>query len=223
MLRVLFATVVIAVAASLPASAQEKWSGFYLGGNGGYGFGQSSTESPDSVFNPASFPPGGSGKISFHPKGAVYGAQVGFNAQTGQFVYGVEFERSLANVEKSYAVGTNVAKADYEGVSSVTGRLGLTSGNVLFYVKGGYAFANITNFAIDNADTIDNTTVSRTARGLTLGAGVEFKLTGAWSARGEFQHYDFNDAHSTNSDTDRYTHKNTLDVVKFGLNYRFGP
>src|SRR5262245_46457027 len=48
------------------ASAQERWSGFYLGGHGGYGWGNSSTSSDDDVFNEDVFS-FGAGSISSDP------------------------------------------------------------------------------------------------------------------------------------------------------------
>src|ERR1700719_1568889 len=51
------------------------WNGFYIGADGGYGWGTSNWSALGS---------------NFDVKGGLFGGQVGYNWQFGQFVYGVE-------------------------------------------------------------------------------------------------------------------------------------
>jgi opacity protein-like surface antigen len=62
------------------------WTGFYLGGNGGYGFasGKGTATIVGGPFN------GLNTSSSANIQGGIAGAQVGFNWQTGPFVLGVE-------------------------------------------------------------------------------------------------------------------------------------
>ena len=93
-----FASLASAFAADLPPPAPApyvpvvttfSWSGFYLGLNGGYGFGQ-------SKWNSAIGTVGG-----FATDGGLAGGTVGGNYQWGQFVVGVEGDIDWQNLRGS--------------------------------------------------------------------------------------------------------------------------
>src|SRR5882757_1978211 len=63
-----------------PVAQTYDWTGFYLGINGGYGFGRSSWSDPAV----------GTDSGRFNTSGATFGGQVGYNWQTGPAVLGVE-------------------------------------------------------------------------------------------------------------------------------------
>ena len=78
-----------------PAFVAPTWTGFYLGFNAGWGW--SNTNDNDLVFSPTVPPRGlgtfapfviGSGANSV--TGPVYGGQLGYNYQTGNWVVGIE-------------------------------------------------------------------------------------------------------------------------------------
>src|ERR1044071_4195741 len=62
------------------------WTGFYVGINGGYGWG-------DSDWNP--------GPPSFDTKGWLAGGTIGYNLQTGSFVWGIEADFDWSNMKGS--------------------------------------------------------------------------------------------------------------------------
>ena len=77
------------------------------------------------------------------------------------------------------------------GSASITGRVGYTWGPGLVYVKGGYAYS-------DNSDTLTLGGVpvafaldGNHRDGYTVGAGVEYMFTQNWSAKAEYQYYNF--------------------------------
>jgi outer membrane immunogenic protein len=110
-------------------------------------------------------------------------------------------------------------------IASVTGRLGYTQNNWLLYVKGGGAWADFDQTAAYPAVA---TTISNTRSGWTAGAGLEYAFTPGWSAKVEYQYYDFG--------SDRYNYTfaapagvvfpadidSQIHTVKVGLNWRFG-
>jgi outer membrane immunogenic protein len=105
------ATVAFAALASIPAASAAdmaprtytkappvmvevwNWTGFYIGGNGGYSWGRSNTDV--SFFNtvsglPIVLPPGSITNARFDMNGGVAGGQAGYNWQVGNFVWGLE-------------------------------------------------------------------------------------------------------------------------------------
>jgi outer membrane immunogenic protein len=106
----------------------------------------------------------------------------------------------------------------------VTGRIGYTWGPALLYVKGGYAFA-------DNGESLINgggvpvafALTGDRRNGFTVGAGFEYLFTQNWSAKLEYQFYDFGSSSFTiPTQLAPFGSFRTDDhVVKVGLNYRF--
>ena len=94
-----------AVAADMPVKARPivaaplwSWSGFYIGGNVGYSWGRSDThvpwanvlvgQTPNVPIDP--LPPGSTTRQNVDLDGWLGGGQVGFNHQSGNWVYGLE-------------------------------------------------------------------------------------------------------------------------------------
>src|SRR5438309_3603906 len=71
------------------APAYANWSGFYVGLNGGYGFGKSSWSG------------GGVTTGDFDVKGAMAGGTVGYNFQTGTWVWGLEGDLDWSGMKGS--------------------------------------------------------------------------------------------------------------------------
>ena len=100
--------------APLPVMAAPvfTWSGFYIGGHVGYGFGESNNF---GFANDLSVPVVGGGTVAVtragggsffnngrggSTEGILGGGQVGFNVQTGMFVFGVEADVSLTDFDR---------------------------------------------------------------------------------------------------------------------------
>ena len=118
------------------------WTGFYIGGHLGYGWGNSST-GPRSG---APFDGGGDG-FTVQPSGWLGGVQGGYNWQIDKVVFGVEGDLGIIGAEDRQTSSTEFTKADYGGYGTLTARLGYAEERWLFYLKGGAAFANIENTA----------------------------------------------------------------------------
>jgi opacity protein-like surface antigen len=211
-----------ALAADLPLKAPPpviaawNWSGFYIGGHGGYGWGHNSQTDINDPFFAGKFPrfnvPG------FDPKGFLGGVQAGANWQTGAIVAGLEGDISFADIKASTfntptpvvgggiaVTGTAANSGTFDLLGSGRGRLGyLVTPNVLLYGTGGLAWSH---FVQSNALTgtrfdplavpttfgfFSSTSIPTWRFGWVAGIGAEARLFDTnWLARLEYLHYDF--------------------------------
>src|ERR1700721_2439960 len=125
-----------------------------------------------------------------------------------------------------FYIGGNIGGAftnNQRALGGVTGRIGYTWGPALLYVKGGYAYSD-NNESVTLAGAPAAVAFSGDHRnGYTVGAGLEYMFAQNWSAKIEYQYYDFGTASFIapaalapfgNFRTDDH-------VVKAGINYRF--
>ncbi|MHB0773362.1 outer membrane beta-barrel protein [Bradyrhizobium sp. 1.29L] len=177
------------------------WSGGYVGGHVGGGYGRTSFSDP---YGPSIY-----GDVVDTPAFLV-GGQLGYNWQRDRFVFGVELEASRAVSD-----GTNTCLA-FSSVAVIatcnagpsvlatgTGRVGYAfgpHGHTLAYVKGGAAWqnnrgaiANHNEFREGNfAGFPRHTTRFDDGRfGGTVGVGIEQQLTPAWSVKFEYDYMGF--------------------------------
>ena len=132
--------------------AQYNWSGFYIGGHAGDGVARTewTTKVNDGMYGDMS--PGYG--FSQNDSGFIGGGHVGFNHQVNHFVFGVEGSFTVSAIEGTFAnhlygAADDVFKAKINNITTLTGRIGYASGNVLFYAKGGYAGAEVDFSASD--------------------------------------------------------------------------
>jgi outer membrane immunogenic protein len=178
------------------------WSGLYIGANVGYGW--SDVDWQD-----------GFGPASHNGEGFLAGAQIGYNVQTGQFVFGVEADWSGAFIDGN---NSTCCGHDFNWLASARGRAGIAiNGNrTLLYGTGGAAWADV-----DYASTLPGVSgFSNTHFGWVAGGGIEHMLTQNFSARVEYLHYSFDDATGAVGGIST-TVEPKLDTVRFGLNYKF--
>jgi len=235
-----FGSVQAGFAADMPLKAPPppapvfSWTGFYVGINGGDGWGTSSSNSNFSLVGTSFNLPIASQGIS----GWLGGFQAGYNWQTGVIVFGVEGDFDFADIEGNTAclvVFNCNAKQDW--VADVTARLGVTPfDRLLMYVKGGVAWAD-DKFSFGNSFTAGGTTVainasaSETRVGGIMGMGVEYAFMPHWSAKIEYNFIDFGTdtlgfpltttPAIAGLPTVQTQIKQTESLMKAGLNYRF--
>lgn len=197
------------------------WTGFYIGGHLGYGWGTSSSANVPGAGNGDAFD--GLSGFTFNPSGWVGGATLGYNWQTDAFVFGFESDLGYLSVNEEDATASGFASADYGGYATLTARFGYAYDRWLFYGKGGLAFANIENTAgavvAGDADPSDFTNLDEIRAGWALGAGVEFAFQQDLSLKVEYLYMDFSDDRSGNFDGDFFRHENDLHTLKVGVNY----
>lgn len=219
-----------AFAADLPTKAAPSvaplwnWSGFYVGGHFGYGWAfPEITE--DATGTRVGNPP--------RPKGILGGVQVGYNWQSGRWVYGVEGDFTWSDVKGSansvVPAGVINAQGLPDDYSTITGRIGYAVDRSLFYVKGGAAWMNerFKQLSVTVPNCVGTPcTGSNDTWGWTVSAGAEYAIDPRWSARLEYVYMDFpTHEHVVTSNgvsTNSFHLTRTFSLIKFGLNYRFG-
>jgi len=104
------------------------------------------------------------------------GIYTGYNKQDGQIVYGVEGDLNYSGIDKSY----NGVESEQGVNGSLRARVGYDLSPAMVYATGGLA---ATNMEVKDATSSDD----KTLLGLTLGAGVETKITESITARTEYR------------------------------------
>jgi outer membrane immunogenic protein len=231
-----FATCIAAQAADLPMEPAYKvpvavqqvynWTGFYIGVNGGYGWG---SQDPFNIltnrFDAFSVP----------FSGGMFGGTFGAQIQSGHVVIGVEADVDWADINGSATVIPTIGGALPGGCLGLvscatslttkitdvsTGRLrvGYALDNWLLYATAGLAYLGA-NTSVSTVSGFACTTALLTAvcsgtdhrLGATAGLGIEYGITPTISAKFEYL----------------YIAAASLEVshineVRAGLNYRFG-
>ena len=210
-----------AFAADMPARTYTKapaytapalvynWTGFYIGGHVGGAFaGSNSLLGSDARF--------------------TGGVQGGFDYQFApNWVVGAEAQYSWLggnNNGVAFPGGTLVTSRN-DQLGSATGRLGYTWGPALLYGKGGYAWrdSNTLGVTVGGVPAAFTTNGNR-KDGYTVGAGLEYMFAPNWSAKAEYQYYDFGSTTFTGGPPAIVGARFRDDehTVKAGINYRFG-
>lgn len=212
-----------------PPVMVSDWSGFYIGVNGGYGWGKTSFDPDlfDNIFGDAK------------PKGGLFGAHAGYNWQYGKVVTGLEVDFDGASIKGTDSVsgalcpvGVVIAAVVCERVSlsrtvkfdelaTARARLGYALlPDLLAYGTAGIAWGHS---SMTEAATIGNFSGSASANannfGWAAGGGVEYYLGHGFIVRGEYLHYDF--AKTTYDLPFGANAASTIDVVRGGLSYKF--
>jgi outer membrane immunogenic protein len=201
------------------------WTGFYLGLNAGFGWGDTTATdilaTNGSCWNRCGFQwgPGLSGFTG--------GGQAGYNWQFGNFVAGVEGDIGYLGLTGTAAapISADTIVNTRGGVfATARGRLGFTVDKVLVYGTGGWIGANLDSTVNDNIGATVNTNSTGFQSGWTAGGGVEWAFAPKWSLKGEWLHYDLGDKNvggvcCGGNFTQFFNIKNTGDLVRFGANY----
>ena len=191
------ATATAAGAADLPrgpysapqmAPSVYNWAGAYAGVNAGYQWG-------DTTNNPT------------NPSGLAGGVQLGYNWQSGAFVFGGETDLQISGADDTFAPW----KFSNPWFGTLRGRAGYAVNNVLFYGTLGLAYGGVRGEVVGLSE-------SKTHIGWAAGAGVEVGLNPAWSARAEYLYIDLSDRAYTITGVKNGVESNLL---RFGVNYHF--
>jgi len=202
----------------LPAAAPYSWTGFYLGGQVGYGWGTSWQMGADGFGNTG----------DYHISGIVGGGTAGYNWQFNRnWVVGLETDFSAADVH-----GTGASSATYgcvggcenkiEDFGTVRGRLGYAINNVLLYGTGGWAYGRAEADIVGCPGGFCGT---NNVNGWTVGGGVEYGFAPGWSAKAEYLHVDMGQFNFTTAAgcaaTGGCVSPAKFDTVRLGVNYHF--
>ncbi|MEH2473014.1 outer membrane immunogenic protein [Nitrobacteraceae bacterium AZCC 2161] len=212
--------------ASLPVA---NWSGLYIGGNVGSGLGRNRSSFNADIY---------AEQFDLVPDGFLGGGQIGYNWQSGAWLYGVEadFQGSTQKDNKACitlcSAGLSTSpEQKLPWLGTARGRLGYSIGSTLFYVTGGYAYGEVKTslreFAGGAAARID---ISNTKGGWTAGGGIEsplqfFNWFGPnWTSKTEYLYVDLGRATSNfvaANTPQTFSTAVTEHIFRTGLNYHF--
>jgi outer membrane immunogenic protein len=136
--------------------------------------------------------------------GVVAGGQVGYNWQSGHIVYGLEADVSFADISFKESFMGSTVKGSIDWMATARGRVGylltpgiLAYGTLGFGIVSGSGSAKLPGVKFSDSGSDSD---------IVLGLGVEAKISETMSARVEYLKFSDND----------------IDVVRAGLNFRFG-
>jgi outer membrane immunogenic protein len=183
------------------------WTGWYVGGNVGYGWGEKTDPTLSFSDSTGTFPfIAAAGRLLFEsprPSGVIGGGQIGFNWQNGPWVWGLvaDFQGSGMDDTKTVIVppagptfattDTLSAKVDWFGTARA--RIGYANQNWLLYATGGLAYGKVkstlsfnfpaSGFAVFGAHDSTNF-------GWTAGAGIDYGISNQWTVGVEYLYVD---------------------------------
>jgi len=203
-----------ATAADLPRGSMQykapayaagyNWTGFYLGLNGGGGWG-------NSDWNGLA--------ISNSPSGGMFGLTAGYNWQGmgSPWVFGLEGDVGWTNFSDSVACPVGVGcETKNNWLGTIRGRFGYAFDRFLPYVTGGVAFGDI------DVNRTGFTGVSDTNVGWTVGVGLEAAIAGNWTAKVEYLRADLGDTTCSAAACGTATNVDFgVNILRAGVNYRF--
>lgn len=196
------------------------WSGCHVGGNVGYGWARASGEVTAL---------GVTASASENLNGIVYGGQVGCDLQTGNWVWGIETDfqgTGQKHTDTLVTPGFAVSVTDrIPWFGTVRGRAGVAADNWLFYVTGGYGYGKFTSSATFSGQVAGTLDTSNTHGAWVIGGGIENAIDANWSWKLEYLY--LNTGNITSNSTVlgtpiTTTSKVSDNIVRVGLNYRFG-
>jgi outer membrane immunogenic protein len=211
------------------------WTGFYLGGEIGGGWSRSTVTNIDpSGGFPANFV-----NSPINMSGVLGGGYIGYNYQMNNVIVGIDgyfdgagLTGSGVDVSPTTAnISNKTEKMKWD--SAITGRLGLTSNNWLFFVKGGWAWAAFSGTGVTTTALgvpVGSGSYSNNDRnGGTVGVGVEYGFAQHWSAKLEYDYVKVQTSTFNSSNvsaagaasTPAKSASSDLNELKGGIAYRF--
>lgn len=214
----------VAVAAALaclqPASAQTSFSGVNVGVTGGYGWG---TATQTGLLPPSAPPvviPDDDAK--FRTRGGLIGGALGWNAQYGTWLAGIEGDYSYASVSGDLdTCGTipHRCGARLETLGTVRGKLGAVFNDWMLYATGGWAFGEVSGYSAAKSSG------EAMYSGWTVGAGFEKRFLPQWSLKLEYLYTDLGnkDLYEANVPGFPENVSYKLSSLRLGISYYFTP
>lgn len=219
------------------------WTGFYVGGHVGAGWG--TTESAlTSITGPGLLAAGLNLPIAQNSRsGILGGGQVGYNFESGWAVFGVQGDIAGMDVKGTTPCLTEfscTAKSDW--LATVSGRVGgVVADRTLVYAKAGAAWLHTEHsFSVPNLSGLGmgggfggfaGASTDTTALGWLIGFGAEYAFTRNWSAFIEYDYMDFERKNAALNLTGlggagvpvvaNVNFQNKLSIAKVGANYKF--
>lgn len=245
-------TMAVALAAAGTASAAgllgdapgpNSWTGFYIGANAGYAWGNDAVT--DSVVEPG----GGSanlaavnatGSPTFSPGSFVGGGEAGYNYQIGRAVFGFEADfqymglRGAAGLTSVYPTSKTSFNVNTEvstnWLATARPRVGFAvTDRLMVYATGGLAVTDDRfgqTAGLGGPYTVASSSTNRI--GGVVGAGMEWAVNQHWSAKAEYLYADFGKANTLGTLSPSFagfewynSYNLTTSIGRVGVNYKF--
>jgi outer membrane immunogenic protein len=244
MKRILFTTVSLGVLAMVspalaadletytkaPAAAPSfyDWTGVYIGAFGGGGFGNHNVNNgtPNGFSN---------NDANYTSQGGLGGGEIGYNWQSGRYLFGVEADAFSSAIGGNDIAGVNagtfpVTQTDATTLrwgTTVRARAGFTVDRLLMFFTGGWAYGDFRHTDVNTAavtPAAGTDTFTATKSGATFGGGIAYAFTNNVLGKFEYRYYDFGALGRTTptNGVAPYTVNNTYSVVTLGLDFKFG-
>ena len=224
------------------AVAATDWSGVYIGGNGGGGWGRTCFDVNTFAIDLLGLPLTVTGPEGCHTaSGATAGGQIGYRWQSAAWVFGVEAQGNWADLS-----GSNRSQLPFfdgfanrtriDAIGLFTGQVGMTWDSVLVYVKGGAAVAHdkYEGFLTAPLGPLPTGFISNRGSesrwGGVVGVGAEFAFMRNWSFGVEYDHLFMGDRDVSMTYDPAFVAalnhseriRQDVDLVTARINYRFG-
>jgi outer membrane immunogenic protein len=220
------------VPASTPVFASSmNWSGFYVGATAGYIINKFDIDHDNDR---------GKGQPikNTTAEASIFGATLGWQRQSGSFVYGVETDFNFTPLKTNMYSRFVTASGPYlpgdpdgdwpitaetNSVVTLRARLGyVISPSTMLFVTGGVA-RKTTHLAILDSSDFEYTFKTW---GWAAGAGFEYAVTNNISVKGEYLYLGFGKSYDISyindgNDGDYFKPGNSH-IIRAGINYRFG-
>ena len=231
-------------------SPAYNWTGFYVGATAGAAWGQYAPRTSTirgGYFGSLGAPSvTAAGMQTINATGFVAGLEGGFNWQIGNLLLGLEADLQAVDLNGSVSSGairypthppeyTVTSYGNTDWLLTARPRLGWVMPNHwLLYATGGVAVTQLhSNFSfVDTNRAFESGSVDALKAGYAVGGSVEAPLTDRLSVKAEYLFVDFGDtAGSITANNLLLHHPNQTfahsaglraDIVRAGLNYRFG-
>jgi outer membrane immunogenic protein len=207
-----------------PIPVMYNWSGFYIGGNGGWA---QSRNCWDFLTVVGAVIADGCRDRS----GGVIGGQIGYRWQAGQWVFGLEAQgdwADLSNTRVSIVNPLFSTQTKTDGIGLFTGQIGYAWNAALFYVKGGGAVTSNSYNILTTLGGVNIANASSTRWGGTIGVGFEYGFAPGWSVGVEYDHLFMGNSNNSFSVVNPIVAgalnriNQDVDMVTLRFNYRFG-
>jgi outer membrane immunogenic protein len=226
-----FAVSILHVALSQASHAQDilyspqsaaYWTGFYVGGNIGYGWATSTASVSDVTAGLT-----GSGSININ--GVLGGAQAGFNIQSANMVYGIEADFQASGQTKSDTLIVGATTFNYSAKQTWFGttraRAGVLIGpNNLLYGTGGMTYGNFKFSGTASGALVGSADLTWSKIGWVIGGGWESRLSPQWSVKAEYLYAQTNfwsDSAVIGGHLYTANLKWADNIIRVGANYKF--
>ncbi|KAB2847981.1 MAG: porin family protein [Hyphomicrobiaceae bacterium] len=184
---------------------QDYWSGAYIGGLIGYGFGTVDVK-------------GDAGSFSFDQSGGTLGAIAGYNWRARSWIVGLEGEFKGFNLDGTHLSPALNSTIDVNWMGSLRARIGyLVAPALLIYATGGVAW---TNYELNVSTPVLSATTDTTSLGWQAGVGAELKLTDQWSLRLDYLYTDLGNTDVVTPGMSN-TYSPDVQTIQLGVTYRF--